>query len=89
MPKINKSYTAPNFEPKLYSLDKKMQETAMRKIAVFENNFLHPGLHTHKLHGRLADFWAFSVTKSHRILFKFLKDNQVVYCDIDDHDIYK
>lgn len=89
MPKILKSFTSPSFENSLDKLEKKIQETAMRKIAVFENNFLHPSLRAHKLHGELSRFWAFSVTKSYRILFKFLKDNEVVYCDIGDHDMYK
>jgi len=89
MPKILKSFTSPTFERSFNKLEKKIQKTAMAKIAVFENNFLHPGLRTHKLHGEFSEFWAFSVTKSYRILFKFLEGNKVVYCDIDDHDIYK
>lgn len=89
MPKILKSFTSPSFERSFKKLEIKIQKTAMHKIAVFENNFLHPSLRVHKLRGEFSEFWAFSVTKSYRILFKFLEDNKVVYCDIGDHDIYK
>lgn len=89
MPKINKSYQSTLFEYKFNKLPQKIQDIADAKILLFENNFLHPSLNTHKLKGHLSSFWSFYITKSYRILFKFLENNEVIYYDIDDHDIYK
>lgn len=89
MPKISRSHTTPFFEKKFEHLEQHLQKMAARKLLLFENNPSHPSLDTHKLHGDLAQFWAFSVTKKYRVLFRFLKDHEVVYYDIDTHDIYK
>lgn len=89
MPKISKSRTTENFEKQFHGLEQTIQKIAARKILLFENNPSHPGLNTHKLKGALDQLWAFSVNEKYRVLFKFLKDNEVVYYDIDTHDIYK
>ena len=89
MPKINKSHTTPYFEKKFRKLTKDLQKSAAKKLLLFEKNSNHPGLNTHKLHGALSNFWAFSVNKNHRIIFRFLKNNEVIYYDIDTHNLYK
>ena len=89
MPKISKSHVTPFFEDKFRKLPKNLQKIAARKILLFENNPLHPSLNTHKLKGALSHFWAFYVNKNYRVLFRFLKNNEVIYYDIDTHDIYK
>jgi plasmid maintenance system killer protein len=89
MSKISKSYTTPYFEKKFVKLPKDLQKIAIKKILLFENNPFHPSLHTHKLKGPLSKFWSFYVNKNFRVLFRFLKNNEVIYYDIDTHDIYK
>ena len=89
MPRINKAYPTALFEEKFGKLPKKLSVIAEKKIALFEDNFLHPSLKVHKLKGSLSNYRAFSITKSYRVLFRFLKDNEVIYYDIDTHDIYK
>lgn len=89
MPKISKSHSSPYFEKKFEKLPKNLQKIAARKILLFEANPSHPSLNTHKLKGVLARFWSFYVTKSYRVLFRFLENNEVIYYDIDTHDIYK
>jgi len=89
MPKISKSHSAPYFEKKFEKLPKNLQKTAIRKIILFENNPFHPGLNTHKLKGALSGFWSFYINKNFRVLFRFLDNNEVIYYDIDTHDIYK
>ena len=89
MSKISESHADSYFEEKFKRLPKDIQKIAVRKIILFENNPLHPSLHTHKLKGALSQYWAFYITKSYRVLFRFLKDNEVIYYDIDTHDIYK
>ncbi|OGZ69345.1 MAG: hypothetical protein A3D44_02705 [Candidatus Staskawiczbacteria bacterium RIFCSPHIGHO2_02_FULL_42_22] len=89
MPRINKSSTTPRFEKSFRNLSGEIRKSAEKKIVLFESEFLHPSLKTHKLKGPLSNFWAFSITKSYRVLFRFLKSNEVIYYDIDTHDIYK
>ncbi|MFH1462728.1 MAG: type II toxin-antitoxin system mRNA interferase toxin, RelE/StbE family [bacterium] len=89
MPKISKSHTTPYFENQFRNLSKQLQKIATKKILLFENNPSHPSLNTHKLKGALSYFWAFYITKNYRVMFRFLKNNEVIYYDIDTHDIYK
>ena len=89
MPKISKSHSTHYFENKFRKLPQNLQKLAAKKILLFENNPSHPGLNTHKLKGALSHFWAFYITKNYRVLFRFLKNNVVIYYDIDTHDIYK
>lgn len=89
MSRINKSHTTPYFEKQFNRLPKYLRKITGRKILLFEENPLHPSLMTHKLKGALSSFWAFYVTKSYRVLFRFLRDNEVIYYDVDTHDIYK
>jgi len=89
MPRINKSYSTARFRRNFASLPINIQKITTDKTFLFEENFLHPSLKTHKLKGALSNFWAFSVTKSYRVLFRFLKDSEVIYYNIATHDIYK
>ena len=89
MPKISKSHTTPRFENNFKKLLKNIQKVAVKKVLLFENNPLHPGLNTHKLKGSLSRFWSFYITCEYRILFRFLKNNEVIYYDIGTHEIYK
>jgi plasmid maintenance system killer protein len=89
MPKISKSHSTPYFEKKFERLPKNLQKIAARKILLFENNPFHPSLNTHKLRGPLNKFWSFYINKNFRVLFRFLKNAEVVYYDIDTHAIYK
>lgn len=89
MPRINRSYSTARFRRNFKLLSAQIREIAADKIFLFEDNFLRPSLKTHKLKGALLNFWAFSITKSYRVLFRFLKDSEVIYYDIDTHDIYK
>jgi addiction module RelE/StbE family toxin len=89
MPKISKSHSTPYFEKKFERLPKNLQKIAVRKILLFENNPFHPSLNTHKLKGPLNGFWSFYINKNYRVLFRFLKSDEVIYYDIDTHAIYK
>ena len=89
MPKITRAHSTPHFEEKFRKLPKEIQKIAPRKILIFEANPFHPGLDTHKLKGSLAMFWSFGINKQYRVLFRFLKNSEVIYYDIGTHDIYK
>ena len=89
MQKVFSSHTTPHFEKQFDTLPLKVQKIAAKKFLLFETNPFHPGLNTHKLKGGLSLFWSFSVNNQFRVLFRFLKNGEVIYYDIDTHDIYK
>ena len=45
-----------------------------------------PTLKTHKLSGKLNDFWSFTVDYDERVLFYFTEDSKAVFVDIGNRD---
>ena len=45
-----------------------------------------PSLKTHKLSGKLQEFWSFSIDYDERVLFYFTEDEKAVFVDIGSHD---
>ncbi len=43
-------------------------------------------LRTHKLSGKLAGQWAFSVDDDYRVLFEFISNDSVLLIDVGTHD---
>ncbi len=70
-------------------LDEKMQSIAVKKIEIFKSNPKHPSLNTHKLNGRLAEFFSFSVDAKFRIVFEYGNKNTVHFLKIGNHDVYR
>ena len=70
-------------------LPKKIQNKAYVKEGIFKTNPFHPILHTHKLHGKEKEVWAFWIDQKYRIKFIFLEDGVVLFLDIGTHDIYE
>lgn len=72
----------------LGKLSENLQSKAAERERIFKDNIFDARLDTHKLHGRLKEIWAFSVTGSFRIFFIFTKGG-ILFLDIGDHDFYK
>jgi len=65
------------------ALKKKFWET----LELFVNNPFDTRLKTHKLTGKLKGLWALSVDYDCRLVFKFIKENDVILLiDIGTHD---
>jgi len=62
---------------------------AEERELIFRNDAFDSKLRTHKLSGELNNYWSFSVTYSHRILFRFESSDSVLFLDIGDHRVYK
>ena len=62
---------------------------AEKKELVFRKNPFEQNLDTHKLHGRLKDFWSFSIGFKYRIIFEFADQNIIYFHSVGDHDIYQ
>lgn len=67
-------------------LSRKLIVQAEVREVLFRANPFHPILRTHKLHGKQSGLWTFSVSPKYRILFIFLKPENVLFLDIGTHD---
>lgn len=79
----------PSFVREFKKLPVELQEDALGRIDLFKDVKNHQKLKVHKLKGRLADLYSFSVTYSHRIVFSFDSKTEVVFLAIGGHDIYR
>jgi mRNA-degrading endonuclease YafQ of YafQ-DinJ toxin-antitoxin module len=57
-----------------------------QKLEQFTADPFNPSLKTHKLSGKLKEFWSFSVGYAERVLFYFTEDEKAVFVDIGSHD---
>ena len=67
----------------------KVKVTAEERETIFRQNSHDPRLNTHKLHGRLKEFWSFSLGSKYRIIFEFGNDKTIYFHSVGNHDIYQ
>lgn len=67
----------------------KIKLKAEGKEKIFRKDPFDPRLRTHKLTGRLKEFWSFSVDHQHRIIFEFVSKDTIWFHSIGTHDIYR
>ena len=53
-----------------------------QKLEQFTIEPFDPNLKTHKLSGKLNDFWSFTVDYDERVLFYFTEDGKAVFVNI-------
>jgi len=70
-------------------MSKDKQKLAVIREKILRDNCLDPRLKTHKLTGTLKDYWAFSVTYSDRVLFRFISEKEIIFYKIGSHEIYR
>lgn len=80
---------SPSFAKQYKKLPEAIQSMAEKKEKVFRLDPFDPRLRTHKLTGKLKDFWAFSIDQKYRIIFEFDKKSVAYFHSVGDHDIYK
>ncbi len=66
-----------------------IQKKAEQKELVFRNDLFNAALKTHKLSGKLKNFYASSIDRKYGIVFAFSHRQKAVFLDAGDHDIYK
>jgi len=79
----------PSFVRELKKMPTELQEEVLERIELFKNEENHKKLKVHKLKGRLGDYYSFSVTYSHRIVFGYESKTEVVFIAIGDHGVYR
>ena len=83
-----KIYYSSKFEREYKKLPEHIKALAEEREEVFRQNSFDPRLDTHKLSGRLKEFWAFSIDYKYRIIFEFAGKEAVWFHSIGDHSIY-
>ncbi len=86
---VSKVHVTSEFEKAFRKLPENIRHLAEKKDKWFRQNSHDPRLYTHKLKGELEGYWSYSINPKYRVLFRFLKNNDVIYYDIGTHDIYK
>ena len=66
-----------------------IKEVAEEKEEIFRRDPFDACLKTHKLHGKLNDFWSFSIGYKYRVVFEFGKNNVVYFHLAGNHKIYQ
>ena len=82
-------YCHVKFRRQFKKLEKRIKELAYEKEGLFRSNPFDSRLGTHKLHGALANYWAFWIDTRNRIMFKFLDKGVVKFFEVGDHSIYE
>lgn len=82
-------YYTPKFKREYKKLPPEIWQEAKRCEKIFRQDPRDHRLKTHKLKGKLRDYWSFSVTHKHRIVFKFLETDLVAFHFIGDHSVYR
>lgn len=80
-------YTAP-FIKQYNKLSNVLQDEVIEKIELFKNRDNHAKLKVHTLHGKLKNYYSFSVNYSHRIVFEYISKDEVALLKVGDHNIY-
>jgi len=80
---------SPKFAKAYKDLPSGIQDTAELRELIFRFNPFDARLKTHKLSGKLQDFWAFSINHQYRIIFEFAASDTVYFLFVGSHDIYK
>jgi len=87
MESVRIHYTS-RFIRDLKKLSKDKQRLAVEREKMFKNDPFKNTLKTHKLTGKLKAYWAFSITHKDRVMFRFIKRNEVIFYKIGSHAIY-
>ncbi|OGZ15703.1 MAG: hypothetical protein A3J08_01490 [Candidatus Lloydbacteria bacterium RIFCSPLOWO2_02_FULL_51_11] len=78
----------PTFVRQFDKLESVLQEEVEEKIELLKDKENHKLLKIHKLHGRLAKWYSFSVNYRIRIIFSYLSKQEIVLLAIGDHEVY-
>jgi proteic killer suppression protein len=80
---------SPKFTKQFKKLPKEIKENAILCEKLFRKNPFDQRLKTHKLHGTMKEYWAFSISYNYRIGFTFTDSNLIRFHAVGTHSIYK
>ncbi len=71
---------------KIKQKDPKLIKRIEKQLLLFTTNHIHPSIRTHKLTGKYENMWSISITKSVRIIYFLLEDDEAYFFDIGKHE---
>lgn len=83
-----KIYYSSKFEKEYKKLPKKVKLSAETKEKVFRKDPFAPSLKSHKLTGKLKNYWSFSIDFKYRIIFEFASKDIIWFHSVGTHQIY-
>jgi mRNA-degrading endonuclease YafQ of YafQ-DinJ toxin-antitoxin module len=83
-----KIYYSSKFEKGYRKLSSSVKKKAEKREKIFRINPFAQQLKTHKLKGKLKDFYSFSIDYQHRIIFEFKNKSVVWFHSVGSHSIY-
>jgi len=84
-----KIYYSNKFEKEYKRLPKKIKDLAEAKEKIFRKNPFDPKLKSHKLTGKLQEFWSFSINYQYRIIFEMVNKKEAWFHSVGTHEIYR
>jgi len=81
-------YYSTKFRREYKKLPKPIKILAESKESIFRTNTFDKRLDTHRLHGRLREFWSFSIDGKYRIIFEFTEKDVIWFHSVGGHSIY-
>ena len=67
----------------------KVKKLAEKKEKIFRKDPFEPSLKTHKLTGKLKEYYSFSIDYQYRIIFEFVEKDILWFHSVGTHEIYK
>ena len=77
-----------SFERDYKKLTPELKNLVEERTKLFIVNPFDSKLKTHKLNGKFADYWGFSIDFKIRVLFRFENSDIAEFYRVGDHDIY-
>lgn len=77
------------FEKSFRKIPENIAQLFNDKQSFFILNSFNPLLKTHKLKGKLKEYYSFSVNLEYRVIFKIVSKGKILFLDIGTHEIYK
>lgn len=81
-------YYSSKFAKEYKRLSLRVKLLAEKKENLFRKNPFAPALKTHKLTGKLKEYYSFSIDYQYRIIFEFRNDGIIWFHSIGTHEIY-
>lgn len=82
-------YYSSKFAKEYKKLPLKVKLLAEKREKIFRTDPFDPQLKTHKLTGKLKEYYSFSIDYQYRIIFEFADKNTIWFHSIGTHEIYK
>ena len=84
-----KIYYSSKFAKEYKRLPRKVKTSAENKEKIFRLDPFNQQLKTHRLTGRLKDYYSFSIDYQYRIIFEFIGRDIVWFHSVGTHEIYQ